>query len=368
MKRILSLLLVVLLLVACSSPAQPTPAEPVETDQPAETGVSPVTPVDGHDHDHDHVGEVLSEETFQAVLAAATEQPMNIEYVDQTTGTAYGTKLVDEDIVLYRLGEGEPEELYRVAMTTEWVDVKTMVGDQLVVLERNPRTEDGRVFLLDVNTKQDTTIIGDKVYHGPVTSDFIVRGDKIYFAYDENAIDVALVSYDVGQNELTTEVPNAFDPKEHQGEIYFLQAEAGKISLQKMTDEGEIEMVVEPGLNLYDYFFLGERLDLLVFTISQGDEFTYFRIKDFFGDGSMNEFPYIKPIVWGDDVLIATTEHQTIYEHDDHLHTFPEASYVGVDTYFTLETDTAYYFTTVSPEGNRFYAIDKTTFSEVLAH
>ena len=365
MKRLLSLLLVAFLLVACSSPVKETPSRAQDTPAEAETA-----PPEDHDHDHDHVhvGDVLTGETFEAILAAASEQPINIEYVDQASGLAYGTKLVDEDIVLYRLDGDELEELYRVAMTTEWVDIKAMVGDQLVVLERNPRTEDGRVFLLDVNTKQDTTIVGDKIYHGPVTSDFIVRGDKIYFAYDENAIDVALVSYDVGQNKLTTEVANAFDPKEHQGEIYFLQTEDNKISLRKINPTGDIEMVVEPGLNLYDYFFLGERLDVLVFTISQGDEFTYFRIKDFFGSGSMNEFPYIKPIVWGDDVLIAATEHQTIYEHDDHLHAFPEASQVGVDTYFTLETDEAYYFITASPTGNRFYSIDKAAFFDILAH
>lgn len=359
MKRLLSLLLVAVLFVSCSTPVAEETATSPEAVTPVETPqVTPVTPID--EHDHEHVGEILSTEVYQAILEAATELELNIKYVDQASGVAYGTELEDEDITISALDGGVKEELYRVDKSREWVDLKGKIGDQLIVVEKNPQTQDGRVFLLDVNTKETTDIVGDKIYHGPVTSNFVVRENKVYFAYDEKNEDIGLVSFDVTTGELVMEVEHAFDPKEHQGDLYYLKMVNYEVGLYKLSADGETETVVDPGLNIYDYYLLGDRLDLLLYVVSSGDQFNYLRIKDFIGGGSMNDYPFVKPIVWGEDILIANSEHQTIVEDGAHIHAFPENSQVGQDTYFTYATGDKLYFTTTSDDGNRYYSISQT--------
>lgn len=365
MKRLVWILLVTLLVVACSN-QPPAPAPETSTPTTGEmTPVTPVTPID--EHDHEHVGDMLSVETYQEIIDAAKELPFAIKYVDADQ-TAYGTELVGDEIAVVMLQGEQKEELYRVDKSTEWVDIKAKLGDELVIVEKNPNTQDGRVFLLNVVSKEDKTVIGDKVYHGPVTSNFVVRGDSVYFAYDEEGTDIALVKYDVATGELTTEVENAFDPKEHQGAMYYLQTVGHEVGLYRLTAEGETETVVDPGLNLYDYYFLEDRLDLLLYVVSQGDQFNFLRITDFLAGGAMNDYPFVKPIIWGEDVLVANGEHQTIVEHGEHIHAFPDNSLVNQDTFFTFETEDNYYFMITPEGGNRHFVIDKATLLGILEH
>ncbi|NMB03027.1 MAG: hypothetical protein GX978_00565 [Tissierellia bacterium] len=359
MKRLLGLALVLLFAVSCTTgQVEEPPADPA-TSTPIETPSGEATPVPlPEEHDHEHFGEVISSELYQSMLDTATEHPVNVEFIDPETGIAYGTVLTGDMIQVHSYNMGEMELLYEVDRATEWVDIKAKLNDQLVVVEKNPSTQLGRIFLLDINTKEQTDIINEPLYHGPFTSEYIVRDGKLFFTYDKDNQDIAIVSYDPEDGSLVTVIEDGFDLKLHKEDMYYLQMVGNDVGLYKMTTDGEQVEVVEPGLNLYDYYLLDDRLDLLTY-ILQGDTFYYLRITDFHGGGPLSEFAFVKPIIWGDDVMIGSAEHQTLIEHDDHLHALPEVTQVGQDTYFTYQHENEYYFITVNEAGTRYYSIPK---------
>lgn len=377
MKRLAVLVLFVVLLAACSTgpsevatptetPITPettaeTPPSATPVNPPNATPVNPpsATPVpDVDEHDHEHFGEVISEEAYQAILDAATVTPIKVEYVNPETGIAYGTLLEGDKVRIYSLLDGQTEMVYEVDKETEWVDINAMIGNQLVILEKNPTTRLGRVFLLDVETKEETDILNEEIYHGPVTSEYIVRDGKVFFTYDKNNEDIAIVSYDPATKELETVVEDAFDLKLYQDEMYYLKLVDTQVGLYKLTVNGQEVEVVEPGLNLYDYYFVDGKLDLLTF-ILQVDTFYYLRISDFFNGGPMAEFVFVQPNIMGEDVMIGTAEHQTLIQHGDHIHALPEFTMVGQDTYFTYDAQGVYYFVTVNNEATTYYSITK---------
>ncbi|HHT20004.1 MAG TPA: hypothetical protein GXZ74_01020 [Tissierellia bacterium] len=114
MKRLIGWLLLAVLVVSCGAPAaEESPAETL-TESPA---LTPVTP--GHDHDHEHIGEILPTEVYRAIIDAANELPINVKYVDQSSAIAYGTELIGEEIVISSLDGDEKTELYRVDKATD---------------------------------------------------------------------------------------------------------------------------------------------------------------------------------------------------------------------------------------------------------
>lgn len=368
MRKLLTLALVLLLFISCSAPdAQLTTEEGEKTgsEAPSATPLTPAenTPIEGMPSVD--FAKHLTPEVYEKIIQASTELDVNVELIDPASGVQYATSSSKDKIDIIALDGGQRRVLKSIDIAFSWVDLKAIVGQELFVLMKNPGTDEGRLFTLNVDSLVEHDIVKDHIYNGPLTSPFIVHEQDVYFIHDPERDQVELAKYNVPTQVLSTVAANAFDIKEHKGELYYMKMADGQVSLVKSKFDGVEHEVIKPGLLIYDYYFLEDKLDVLTY-VNYGDEWHYFRIEDYLNKGPMKQFIFIQPNIYGSDIVLATAEHQSIVIYEDKIIALPVHEAVDRDTYFTLEHDGMFYYTTVGDEETHFYKIEKQKFIDLI--
>lgn len=368
MKKLLTFVLVALLFTACTAqdPVVTTQESPqTAAEAPSVTPLTPTesSPIEGMPSDD--FAKYVTPEVYEEIIAASTEMDANVELIDPATGIHYATLRTDQSIQILAINGEDRQVLKEIDPAYSWVDIKAIVGNELFILMKNPGNDEGRVFTYNLDTKEETDIVKDHVYNGPLTSPFIVRGQDVYFVHDPQRDEVEIAKYNVESRELSTVMKNAFDMKEHGGELYYMKMADGQVSLVKTAFDGNETEVVKPGLNMYDYYFLNDKMDVLTY-VNYGDDWHYFRIEDYLNKGPMKQFIFIQPNIYGGDILVATAEHQSIVIYEDQIIALPVHEAVERDTYFTFEHDGEFYYSTVGEEETHFYKIKKDKFIELI--